>query len=137
MATFARNIPLERPAPGGAAAVLVPRAGAEERVRELLRNGSGMAGYANGDGTVTAYFENNKFGDPGLFKWESKLFKAYDRLVNGAPTVNKLTCDASDLLPVGLVVGPEIMVYDMAALADWLSRSGAPESAPEGPEIHA
>ena len=137
MVTFARDIPLDRPAPGARAAVLVPRAGADEWVRELLRNGSGMAGYANGDGTVTVYFENNKFRDPGLARWESKVFKAYDRLVNGAPTVNKLTCDAADLLPVGLIAGPEIMVYDMGALAEWLRRSDALDSAPDGPAIHA
>jgi len=137
MVTFARDIPLDRPAPGAPAAVLVPRAGAEERVRELLKNGSGMAGFANGDGTVTVYFENNKFRDPALAKWESKVFKAYDRLVNASPTVNKLTCDAGDLLPVGLIVGPEITVYDMGALAEWLRRSDALDSAPEGPEIHA
>jgi len=137
MVTFATEIPMERPAPGKRAAVLVPRAGAEEWVRELLRNGSGMAGYANGDGTVTAYFENNKFRDPGLARWERKVFKAYERLVNSAPTVNKLTCDASDLLAVGLVAGPEIMVYDMGALAEWLRRSDAVDSAPDGPEIRA
>jgi hypothetical protein len=137
MATFGRDIPLGRPGPGQRATVMVPRADAEEAVRELLRNGSGMAGFANGDGTVTVYFENNKFSDPALLKWERKVFKAYDRMVNGSPTVNKLTCDMGELAQVGMIAGPEILVYDMALLTDWLRRSDALDSAPDGPEIHA
>ena len=89
------------------------------------------------DGTVTVYFENNKFNDSSLHLWQNKVFKAYDRMVKRMPTVNKLTCDAGNIYQVGFVEGPEILVRDMVALAEWLQRSNALDSAPEGPEIHA
>ncbi|HEX9173221.1 MAG TPA: hypothetical protein VF861_11205 [Telluria sp.] len=135
--TFGREIPLERPDPGQRAAVFVPHKDAEPAVLEALKNGSGVAGYANSDRTVTVYFENNKFHDQSLEKWESKVFRAYERMVRAAPTVNKLTCDLVDMVQVGLIEGPEIVVLDMAALGAWLQRSGAPDSAPGSPLIHA
>ena len=128
---------MDRPSPGGRAAVFVPRLDAEEAVAEMLRNGSGMVGYGNPDGSVQVYFENNKFNDSALHSWQNKVFKAYDRMVKGAPTVNKLICDAANLEQVGFIEGPEILVRDMAQLMQWLTRSNAVASAPEGPEIHA
>lgn len=133
---FGMDVPMERPDAGGRAAVFVPKAGADDAVRESLRNGSGMCGFANLDGTVMIYFENNKFNDPGLAKWESKVFKAYDRLVNLAPTVNKLTCSAGSVEQVGVVKGHEILVTEMDLLKQWLKRSNAEDSAPDGPEIY-
>lgn len=137
MTTFGRDTPMDRPSPGGRAAVFVPSSDAEESVTELLRNGSGMVGYGNTDGSVQIYFENNKFNDSSLHSWQNKVFKAYDRMVKGSPTVNKLSCDAGNLVQVGFIEGPEILVRDMAALADWLARSNAADSMPAGPEIHA
>jgi len=137
MSTFGRDTPMDRPNPGGRAAVFVPRTDAEEAVSEVLRNGSGMVGFGNTDGSVTVYFENNKFNDSSLHSWQNKCFKAYDRMVKRSPTVNKLSCDAANLEQVGFIEGPEILVRNMAALLEWLQRSGAADSAPEGPEIHA
>ena len=137
MATFGRDTPMDRPNPGGRAAVFVPQSDAEEAVREVLKNGSGMVGFGNPDGSVTVYFENNKFNDSALFKWESKVFKAYDRMVKRSPTVNKLTCDAGNLEQVGFIEGPEILVRNMDSLAKWLRQTNALESMPEKPEIHA
>ena len=137
MSTFGIDTPMERPNPGGRAAVFVPREDAEEVVSEQLRNGSGMVGFGNMDGSVTVYFENNKFNDPALHKWEQKVFKAYDRMVKGSPTVNKLTCDSNNLLQIGFIQGPEILVRDMAGLMKWLERTGAVDSAPAAAEIHA
>ena len=128
---------MERPNPGGRAAVFVPSPEADETVLGALRNGSGMAGFGNPDGTVTVYFENNKFNDSSLYKWESKLFKAYDRMVKRAPTVNKLTCDAGNLAQVGFIEGQEVLVRDMDALAGWLKRCNALDTMPEGADIHA
>ncbi|MFP5394122.1 MAG: hypothetical protein ACLGI6_21705 [Gammaproteobacteria bacterium] len=135
--TFGRDTPMERPDPGGRAAVFTPNADADAAVLEKVKNGSGMCGFGNPDGTVTVYFENNRFGDSSLFKWESKVFKSYDRMVKRSPTVNKMTCDAGSLTQVGFVEGPEILVRDMDTLAAWLQRSGAPDSMPEAPEIVA
>ena len=137
MSTFGKDTPLDRPSPGGRGAVFVPRADADDTVAALLRNGSGMVGFGNTDGSVMVYFENNKFNDAALYTWQNKVFKAYDRMVNGSPTVNKLACDAGNLEQIGLIEGPEILVRDMDKLLAWLKRSGAEASAPAGPEIHA
>ncbi len=137
MSTFGPNTPMERPNPGGRAAVFVPRTDADENVASLVKNGSGMVGFGNLDGSVTVYFENNKFNDSALHAWQSKIFKAYDRMVKAAPTVNKVTCDAGNLTQVGFIEGSEILVRDMEQLLKWLERSHAADSAPAGPEIHA
>ena len=128
---------MDRPNPGGRAAVFVPALDAEETVTELLKNGSGMVGFGNADGSVTVYFENNKFNDSSLHSWQNKAFKAYDRMVKRSPTVNKLTCDAANLEQVGFIEGQEILVRNMDSLAAWLKRTNAMDSMPEGPEIHA
>ena len=135
MTTFGRDTPLDRPSPGGRGAVFVPRADAEEAVAELLRNGSGLVGFGNPDGSVTVYFENNKFNDATLLSWQNKVFKAYDRMVNGSPTVNKLSCDASNLQQIGLIEGSEIQLTSMAPLTEWLARTNALASAPESTSI--
>ena len=137
MATFGRDTPMERPNPGGRAALFVPHPQAEEAVVAAFSNGSGIAGFGNPDGTVTVYFENNKFRDPGLFKWESKVFKAYGRMVERSPTVNKLVCDASNLEQVGFIQGAEILVRDMQLLEAWLKRCDAGDSMPESAQIHS
>ena len=137
MSTFGRDTPMERPNPGGRAAVFVPHPEADELVAKAVNNGSGMVGFGNADGTVTVYFENNRFRDSGLHKWESKAFKAYWRMVERSPTVNKLTCDAANLIQVGFIEGQEILVRDMDNLAQWLRRSDAADSMPETHEIHA
>lgn len=136
MITFGQDTPMERPNPGGRAAVFVPHAGAEAAVAEAFSNGSGMVGFGNADGTVTVYFENNKFRDPGLHKWESKVFKAYARMVERLPTVNKLSCDAANLTQIGFIQGTEILVRNMDQLEQWLQKSNAGDSMPESAEIH-
>ncbi|UUZ54969.1 hypothetical protein LP419_03205 [Massilia sp. H-1] len=83
------------------------------------------------------YFENNRFNDSALHPWQSKVFKAYDRMVNGSPTVNKVTCDAANVEQVGFIEGPEILVRDMDMLGIWLARCNAQDTAPSAPEIHA
>lgn len=137
MSTYGRDTPTDRPGPGGRAAVFVPRADAEEAVAEAFKNGSGMCGYGNQDGSVQIYFENNKFNDGALHSWQNKVFKAYGRMVTGSPTVNKLSCDAANLTQIGFIEGTEILVTDMAPLTEWLTRTNTLDSAPEGPEIHA
>jgi hypothetical protein len=137
MTTFGSDTPMDRPSPGQRGAVFVPRVDADEAVASVLRNGSGMVGFGNLDGSVMVYFENNKFNDPALHAWQNKVFKSYDRMVKGSPTVNKLTCDAGNLEQIGFIQGPEILVRNMEPLTEWLIRSGAKDSAPAGPEIQA
>jgi hypothetical protein len=137
MTTFGRDTPMDRPNIGGRAAVFAPHPEADEAVANAVNNGSGMVGFGNADGTVTVYFENNKFRDPGLHKWESKVFKAYGRMVERSPTVNKLSCDAANLVQIGFIEGQEILVRDMAQLAEWLRRCDTLDSMPEAAEIYA
>jgi hypothetical protein len=134
---FGNDTPMARPDAGGRAAIFVPHPDAEAAVAGMLNNGSGMVGFGNPDGTVTVYFENNRFRDPGLHKWENKVFKAYGRMVERLPTVNKLSCDAANVVQVGFVQGQEILVRDMDQLAEWLRRSDAADSMPESHEIFA
>jgi hypothetical protein len=128
---------MDRPNPGGRAAVFVPRADADQAVAEALKNGSGIVGFGNTDGSLMVYFENNRFSDPALHAWQSKVFKSYDRMVKGVPTTSKLSCDAGNMQQIGFIEGTEILVRDMGALTEWLRRTGALDSAPAGPEIHA
>jgi hypothetical protein len=137
MTTYGRDTPMERPNPGGRAAVFVPHPQADEAVAAVFSNGSGITGFGNPDGTLTVYFENNKFRDAALSTWESKVFKAYLRMVERLPTVNKVTCNAADLEHIGFIQGPEILVRDMQMLEAWLKRSGAGGSMPESEEIRA
>jgi hypothetical protein len=137
MTTFSKDTPMDRPNPGGRAAIFVPLADAEQFVAAGIKSGSGVVGFGNTDGSLMVYFENNRFNDPALHAWQSKIFKAYDRMVNGSPTTSKLSCDAGNMLQIGFIQGPEILVRDMAALTDWLARSDALDTAPAGPEIHA
>lgn len=137
MLIFGKDVPLDRPSPNGRAAVFVPHHTADKAVMEVLKNGSGMVGFGNAEGTITVYFENNKFNEGALSRWSDKCFKAYDRMTKAAPTVNKMTADAGNFYQVGLIEGHEIMVTDMAALKRWLEQSGAPDSAPESAQIFA
>jgi hypothetical protein len=137
MAMFGSDTPMERPDAGGRAALFVPNPAAEEAVAQAFNNGSGMVGFGNMDGTVTVYFENNRFGEGGLHKWENKVFKAYGRMVERLPTVNKLSCDAANLVQVGFIEGQEILVRDMDKLAEWLKKCDAFDSMPDAPQIFA
>ncbi len=136
MATFGKDTPIDRPTPGGRAAIFVTAEGAEEPVTEAIKKGAGICGYGNPDGTVTVYFEWNKFGDNSLHKWENKVFKSYDRMVKLSPTVNKITAEADNFIQIGIMEGTEILVRNMEKLLAWLTKHGAADTMPEGPEIH-
>lgn len=137
MSTFGRDTPMDRPDTGGRAAVFVPREDGDPAVIGTFKNGSGMVGFGNPDGSVFVYFENNRFNDSSLHLWQNKVFKAYDRMVKNVPTVNKISCDAGNLEQVGFIEGQEILVRNMDSLHSWLARCNAADTAPEGPEIHA
>ena len=135
MAIFGPDTPMERPDTGGRAALFAPNPQADEALVAAFNNGSGITGFGNHDGTLTVYFENNRFRDAGLTTWASKVFKAYGRMVERMPTVNKLVCDAANLEHIGFIQGAEILVRDMQNLEAWLKRSGAADSMPEQAEI--
>ena len=137
MLMFGKDVPMYRPGPNERAAVFVPHNEPDQAVRDLLKNGSGMVGFGNPDGTLTVYFENNKFNDSSLARWQDKCFKSYDRMTKGAPTVNKVTADAGNFVQVGLIEGHEILVTDMPLLRRWLERCGVLDSAPEEAQIYS
>ena len=133
--TFGKDTPIDRPNPGGRAAVFVPSATADDNVMEKLRAGTGMVGFGNKDGSVMVYFEGNRFNDSSLHKWEDKIFKAYDRMVKLAPTVNKLSCGAEHLEQVGFIEGTGITIRKRDTLLQWLKFSNALDMAPEEVEF--
>ncbi len=136
MGTYGRDTPPDRPSPGGRGAVFVTAEAAEEPVTDVVKNGAGIVGFGNADGSVTIYFEANKFNDSSLHKWENKVFKSYDRMVKQSPTVNKVTADADNFIQIGIIEGTEILVRNMEKLQSWLQRQGAADTMPDGPEIH-
>lgn len=137
MLMFGKDVPIHRPGPNERAAVFVPHNEADQAVRDLLRNGAGMVGFGNPDGTITVYFENNKFNDSALHRWQDKCFKSYDRMTKGAPTVNKVTGDAGNFVQIGLIEGYEILITEMTQLRRWLERCGVLDSGPEETQIYA
>ena len=122
---------MERPDTDGRAALLVPVTGVKEDVLMTIRKGAAIVGFANHDQTVTVYFESNRFDDPALAKWEQKARKAYDRLVENAPTVSKLTTSQTNFEQIGYINGKGITIRRMDSLKRWLEYSGAMASCPE------
>ena len=131
MSTFGKDTPMDRPNPGGRAAIFIASPAAEKPLLEALKGGSGMVGFGNKDGSVTIYFENNKFNDSSLAKWHSKVLKAYDRMVKLSPTVNKITLDSDNIIQVGFIEASGITVRKMDELKAWLTRMNDADSAPE------
>lgn len=136
MGTYGKDTPIDRPVPGGRAAIFVTAEGAEEAVTDVIKKGAGICGYGNADGTVTVYFEWNKFNDSSLHKWEAKVFKSYDRMVKLSPTVNKVTADADNFIQIGIMESTEILVRNMEKLQSWLTKHGAVDTMPDSAEIH-
>lgn len=122
---------MERPDADGRAALFVPSNGVKEDVLLTIRKGAAIAGFANHDGTITVYFESNRFDDPLLAKWEHRARKAYDRLIDNAPTVSKLTAAPESFEQIGYINGKGITIRRMESLKRWLSYSDALASCPE------
>ncbi|UGQ47402.1 hypothetical protein [Massilia endophytica] len=134
--TFAKETPIGRPDVDGMAGVFVPTAEFDLEGSTTIRKGAGIVGFGNPDGSLTVYFEANRFDETSLHKWENKVRKAYDRMVTNAPTVSKSPkMDAKLLEQVGVIDGNGIMVRQPEKLMAWLERSNAMDTAPESPSI--
>lgn len=131
MSALGQDIPLERPDADGRAAVFVPSAGIKDDILMAIRPGAAIVGFANLDRTLTVYFESNRFDDPVLAKWEHKARKAYDRLVDNAPTVSKLSVSPDNFEQIGYINGKGITIRRMEQLQRWLTQSNAMDSCPE------
>ncbi|MGK5079513.1 hypothetical protein [Janthinobacterium sp. HLX7-2] len=122
---------MERPDTDGRAAVFVPATDIKDDVLLAIRKGAAVVGFANHDRSITVYFESNRFEDPVLAKWEHKARKAYDRLVDNAPTVSKLTTSPANFEQIGYINGKGITIRRMDSLQRWLAYSDAMGSCPE------
>lgn len=94
LSTYSKDTPVGLPTIGGRAAVFVPTDLFDIANSSTIRKGAGIVGFGNPDGSLTIYFEANRFDDSALHKWENKARKAYDRMVAVAPTVSKAKMDA-------------------------------------------
>ncbi|WP_348699579.1 hypothetical protein [Duganella fentianensis] len=135
VATYSKDTPTSRPDLDGRAGVFVPTELFDVAGSMTIRKGSGIAGFGNPDGSLTVYFENNRFDDSSLHKWENKVRKAYDRMVANAPTVNKAKLDPKMLEYVGFIDGQGIQLKHPELLQQWLELSGALDTAPAGPIV--
>jgi hypothetical protein len=131
MSVIGQDIPMERPDTDGRAALFVPSTAVKEDVLLTIRKGAAIVGFANHDRTITVYFESNRFDDPILAKWEHKARKAYDRLVDNAPTVSKLNVSPDNFEQIGYINGKGITIRRMDSLKRWLTYSDAIASCPE------
>ena len=132
LSTYSKDTPVGLPAVGGRAGVFVPTELFDVASSSTIRKGAGIVGFGNPDGSLTVYFEANRFDDSSLHKWENKARKAYDRMVMVAPTVSKAKVDARFLEQVGYIDGAGITLKVPERLNEWLAQSNALDTAPEG-----
>ena len=92
--SYGKDTPVGRPDIDGRAACSCPTRTFDLANSTTIRKGAGIVGFGNPDGSLTIYFEANRFDDSSLHKWEHKARKAYERMVMGAPTVSKAKIDA-------------------------------------------
>lgn len=131
MTVLGQDIPMERPDANGRAALFVPANGVKEDILLTIRKGAAVVGFSNHDRTFTLFFESNRFDDPLLLKWEHKARKAYERLVDNAPTVSKMIASYDSFEPIGYISGKGITIRRMESLKRWLTLSDALASCPE------
>lgn len=130
LSTYGKDTPVGLPAVGGRAGVFVPTELFDLANSTTIRKGAGIVGFGNPDGSLTVYFEANRFDESSLHKWENKTRKAYDRMVMVAPTVSKAKMDAKYLEMVGYIDGAGISLKELERLNQWLEQSGALDTAP-------
>ncbi|MES2740164.1 MAG: hypothetical protein V4754_04355 [Pseudomonadota bacterium] len=135
LSTYGKDTPLGRPDVDGLAGIFVPTAAFDVDNGNSVKWGAAIVGFGNTDGSLTVYFEANRFDDSSLHKWENKARKAYERMVMGAPTVSKAKIDAQMMDQVGTIDGSGIRVQFPERLHAWLLHSKALDTAPEGDNI--
>ena len=133
--SYGKETPVGRPDIDGRAGIFVPTAEFDIDNTTTIRKGAGIVGFGNLDGTLTVYFEANRFDESNLHKWEHKARKAYDRMVMGAPTVSKAKIEARMLEQVGIIDGMGINIKHPERLTHWLAISNVLDTAPEEPVV--
>ena len=135
VSSYGKDTPVGRPDRDGRGGVFVTTADFDLGNSTTIRKGSGIVGFGNPDGSLSIYFESNRFDDSSLHKWEHKVRKAYDRMVMAAPTVSKAKMDAKLVEQVGHIDGMGIQVKHPELLTAWLELSDAMDTAPDGPVV--
>lgn len=133
VSTYSKDTPVGRPDTDGRAGVFVPSELFDPSANAAIRSGSGIVGFGNPDGSLTVYFEANRFDESGLHKWENKARKAYERLVMAAPTVSKAKIDARYMEQVGIIDGMGITLKQLDRLTQWLALCDKLDTAPAAP----
>jgi len=128
--TYGKDTPVGLPAVGGRAGVFVPTELFDLANSSTIRKGAGIVGFGNPDGSLTVYFEANRFEESGLHLWENKTRKAYERMVMVAPTVSKAKIEARYLEQIGEIDGNGISLKVPERLAEWLALADAMDTAP-------
>ncbi|MET3134383.1 hypothetical protein AAKU55_004679 [Oxalobacteraceae bacterium GrIS 1.11] len=131
LSSYGKDTPIGRPDVDGRAGVFVPTDQFDIDNTTTIRKGAGIVGYGNLDGSLTVYFEANRFDESNLHKWEDKARKAYERMVAGAPTVSKAKIDSKMLEQIGIIDGMGINLKYPERLSHWLERSNVRDTAPE------
>lgn len=135
VSTYSKDTPVGHPDIDGRAGIFVPTEDFDLANSTTIRKGAGIVGFGNPDGSLTVYFEANRFDESSLHKWENKARKAYDRMVMRAPTVSKGKLDARMLEQVGIIDGMGISIKHPERLHQWLTLSNALDTAPESNTI--
>lgn len=135
VSTYSKDTPVGHPDIDGRAGVFVPTEDFDLANTTTIRKGAGIVGFGNPDGSLTVYFEANRFDESSLHKWENKARKAYDRMVMRAPTVSKTKIDARMLEQIGIIDGLGISIKQPERLQHWLSISNALDTAPENATV--
>jgi hypothetical protein len=128
---FGKDTPMGRPEVNDRAGIFVPAAGSEKGLPATVKNGAGIVGFGNNDGTLMIYFESNRFNDDKLHTWVSKVRLSYDRMVKHAPTTSHMTMTPDLMEQIGLIDGSGVEITQPQALQRWLAYCNATDSAPE------
>jgi len=133
---FGQDLPLQRPdKEDSRSALFVPTAAIKEEVLSAIRKGAAVVGFGNHDGTLTIYYESNRFNEAVLHKWEHKARKAYERLFDNLPTTSKMTCKSEWFEQVGYISTKGISIRRRESLNRWLEFSDAMDSAPDSDTV--
>lgn len=133
--TFEKDTPMGHPQTHGYVALFVPNPGNEGELPANLRQGAGIIGFGNPNGTLTIYFESNRFNDSALELWESKVQAAYRRMIDHLPTTSKAVIQPHQLEQVGTMRATGLRLTRFDSLKRWLAHSQAMDSAPGSEEL--
>ncbi len=126
---FGKDTPMGCPEVNDRAGVYVPAVGHEKEVA-AIKNGAGVVGYGNNDGTLTIYYESNRFDDSKLYPWLAKARLAYERMVHHKPTTYHQTVAPDKFEQVGMLDGSSLILTRPESLQRWLAYCNVSDTAP-------